>query len=100
MKRINLLLLLLPILSFAQPLPTIEEKTKGLTKQEGYFAFYRDEQNGKMWMEISRFDTEILYVMSLPAGLGSNDIGLDRGLIGGGRVVKFSKIGKKILMVT
>jgi len=99
MKRINLLLLLLPILSFAQPLPTIEEKTKGLTKQDGYFAFYRDEQNGKMWMEISRFDTELLYVMSLPAGLGSNDIGLDRGLIGGGRVVKFSKIGKKILMV-
>lgn len=99
MKRIQFLFLLLPILSFAQPLPTVEEKTKGLAKQDGYFNFYRDEQNGKIWMEISRFDTEILYVMSLPSGLGSNDIGLDRGLIGGGRVVKFSRIGKKILMV-
>jgi len=36
--------------------------------------------------------------MSLPSGLGSNDIGLDRGLLGGGRIVKFSKIGKKVLM--
>lgn len=99
MKRIQFLFLLLPILSFAQPLPTIEEKTNGLAKQDGYFNFYRDEQNGKIWMEISRFDIEILYVMSLPSGLGSNDIGLDRGLIGGGRVVKFSRIGKKILMV-
>jgi hypothetical protein len=98
-KILAFFLFLLPILLKAQPLPSIEEKAKGLVKQEGYFTFYRDDQNGKIWMEISKFDTEILYVMSLPAGLGSNDIGLDRGLIGGGRVVKFSRIGKKILMV-
>ncbi|MEO6637248.1 MAG: zinc-dependent metalloprotease, partial [Ginsengibacter sp.] len=33
------------------------------------------------------------------AGLGSNDIGLDRGLTGDTRIVKFVKIGRKILMV-
>jgi hypothetical protein len=99
MKKILLILLLAPIFSFSQSLPSIEEKTKGLVKSDGYFNFYRDDQNGKIWLEISRFDKEILYVMSLPAGLGSNDIGLDRGLIGGGRVVVFSRVGKKILMV-
>jgi hypothetical protein len=36
---------------------------------------------------------------SLPAGLGSNDIGLDRGLLGGERIVKFSKVGRKIMLV-
>ncbi len=39
------------------------------------------------------------YRVSLPAGLGSNDIGLDRGLSGGGRIVKFSKVGRKVLLV-
>jgi hypothetical protein len=99
MKKFFLIILLAPLFTVSQNLPSIEEKTKGLLKSEGYFNYYKDEQNGKIWIEISRFDQDLLYVMSLPAGLGSNDIGLDRGLIGGGRVVKFSRVGKKILMI-
>jgi hypothetical protein len=34
----------------------------------------------------------------LPAGLGSNEIGLDRGQIGGSKIVSFQRVGKKILM--
>ena len=79
----------------AQKLPTIEEKTKDLKKYEGFFNFYWDENAGKIWLEIDKLDTEILYTISLPAGLGSNDIGLDRGLSGGERIVKFSKDWKK-----
>ena len=52
-----------------------------------------------MWLEIDKLDREILYINSLPAGLGSNDIGLDRGLLGSERIVKFSKVGRKILMI-
>jgi hypothetical protein len=91
--------ILVPSISLAQPLPSIVEKTKGFSRHEGYFPFYKDDQNGKIWLELNKLDTEILYAMSLPSGLGSNDIGLDRGLMGGGRIVKFSRIGKKILMV-
>ena len=91
--------ILMPSISLAQPLPSILEKTKGLSRIDGYFPFYKDDQNGKIWLELNKLDTEILYAMSLPSGLGSNDIGLDRGLMGGGRIVKFSRIGKKILMV-
>ncbi len=82
-----------------QGLPTIEEKTKDLKKQEGFLNFYWDESAGKIYLEINKIDTELLYVTSLPAGLGSNDIGLDRGLLGGERIIKFSKIGRKILMI-
>ncbi len=82
-----------------QGLPTIEEKTKDLKKQEGFFNFYWDENAGKIWLEIDKVDTEVLYVTSLPAGLGSNDIGLDRGLLGGERIVKFSKVGRKLLLI-
>jgi len=99
MKKIGLLLFLFPLLLAAQKLPSIEEKTKDLKKQEGFFTFYWDDNTGKIWLEVDKLDTEILYVTSLPAGLGSNDIGLDRGLLGGGRIVKFSKTGRKILLI-
>ncbi len=99
MRKLFLLLLLLPLYSLAQKLPTIEEKTKDLKKQEGFLPFYWDENAGKIWLEISKTDTELLYVTSLPAGLGSNDIGLDRGLLGAERIVKFSKVGRKILLI-
>jgi Met-zincin/Domain of unknown function (DUF5117) len=99
MQRLLLFLLLLPVYLAAQKLPSIEDKTRELKKYEGFLNFYWDENAGKMWLEVNKPDTEILYVTSLPAGLGSNDIGLDRGLLGGERIVKFSKIGRKVLLI-
>ncbi|MBS1655427.1 MAG: DUF5117 domain-containing protein, partial [Bacteroidetes bacterium] len=100
MRRFTwLLFILLPLIAAAQILPTIEEKTKGLKKYEGYLNFYWDDSNGKIWLDIDKPDTEILYITSLPAGLGSNDIGLDRGLIGESRIIKFNRVGRKILMI-
>lgn len=99
MKKLLFGFLFLSQLSIAQKLPTIEEKTTGLKKMEGFFPVYWDDNSGKLWIEINRLDMEILYVISLPAGLGSNDIGLDRGLLGGGRIVKFSRTGRKLLMI-
>jgi hypothetical protein len=99
MGKIFSLVLFMPFLTLAQKLPSIEEKIKDTKKYEGYLNFYWDENSGKVWLEINRLDTELLYVTSLPAGLGSNDIGLDRGLLGGEAVVKFSKTGRKILLI-
>lgn len=106
MRKVLFLLLLAPFSLLAQNaatgkqgLPSIEEKTNGLKKYEGYFPFYWDENTGKIWLEVDKIETEFLYVVSLPAGLGSNDIGLDRGLLGEDRVVKFSKVGRKLLLI-
>ena len=99
MRKLFLLLILSPFYLAAQKLPSIDEKAKDLKKYEGFLPFYWDENAGKIWLEISKQDTEILYITSLPAGLGSNDIGLDRGLLGAERVVKFSKVGRKILLI-
>ena len=93
------LLLLCSIVTHAQKLPGIEEKTNGFKKYEGYLPFFWDSAAGKIWLEIDRPDTEFLYQTSLPAGLGSNDIGLDRGLLGNTAVVKFSRTGRKLLLV-
>ncbi len=78
---------------------SIEKLLKNATAYPGFFPFWWDDKTGKIWLEITRFDAEFLYVNSLPAGVGSNDIGLDRGQIGGSRVVKFIRSGNKILLV-
>lgn len=63
----------------ASPLPSIEEKTAGMKKLDGLFPLYWEERTGQLWMEISRFNTEFLHSTGYGAGLGSNDIGIDRG---------------------
>jgi hypothetical protein len=78
---------------------SIEERTTGLQKLDGFFPLYWDERSGSLLLEIPRFDTDLLFATGLGAGLGSNDIGLDRGQEGGGRIVSFQRIGPKVLMV-
>ena len=81
------------------PMPSIDERTMGLRKIDGYFPLYWDERAGAMLLEIPRFDTEFLFSTGLSAGLGSNDIGLDRGAGGNGRVVLFQRVGPRVLLV-
>src|SRR6266480_412486 len=80
-------------------LQTIDERTAGLQKLDGFFPLYWDERAGTLWLEIPRLDADVLYATGLSAGLGSNDIGLDRGQEGGGRIVAFQRVGPRILMV-
>jgi hypothetical protein len=100
MKKLFLLcILLFSFNGFTQKLSSISEKTTSLKKYEGFMPFYWDEDSGKIWLEVSKLNQEFLYVSSLPAGLGSNDIGLDRGLLGDEKVVFFNKVGRKIMLI-
>ncbi|MEP7339543.1 MAG: zinc-dependent metalloprotease, partial [Acidobacteriota bacterium] len=104
MKRllITLLMLLCALPCYAQSRSesqTFAAKTASMQKIDGYVPLYWDAANGKMWMEISRFNTEMLYLISLSAGVGSNPIGLDRGQLGGTFVVYFERVGPKVLMI-
>ena len=65
----------------------------------GYFPAWYDVKGDRVYLEVSRWNTDFLYVHSLPAGIGSNDIGLDRGQIGGTHVVRFERRGPKVLLV-
>ncbi|WP_378173164.1 zinc-dependent metalloprotease [Aquimarina sp. SS2-1] len=75
------------------------EKQKDLKSYKGFFNFYYNEDKDEIYLEVDNLDTEFLYVHSLATGLGSNDIGLDRGQIGDGVVVKFQKAGNKLLLI-
>lgn len=71
---------------------------EGKTHLPGFFDLYWDEANGELYLAIERFDEPFLFVNGLATGLGSNDIGLDRGQLGDNRVVHFSRSGKKVFM--
>src|SRR6185436_17351957 len=65
------------------PVASIADRTAGMQKIDGFFPLHWDERTGSLFLEIPRFDTEFLMNTGLAAGLGSNDIGLDRGAGGG-----------------
>ncbi|HJZ70689.1 MAG TPA: zinc-dependent metalloprotease [Vicinamibacterales bacterium] len=81
------------------PIPSIETRTSGMQKIDGYFPLYWDDRSGSLFIEIPRLDTDFLLTTGLSAGLGSNDIGLDRGSGGAGRLVYFQRVGPRVMLV-
>ncbi|KAB7729396.1 DUF5117 domain-containing protein [Rudanella paleaurantiibacter] len=70
-----------------------------MEKRPGFLTFYWDAKKGKIWLEISRFNQELLYYPTLAQGVGSNDIGLDRGRLGQEHVVQFQRSGNRVLLI-
>ncbi|RYG25061.1 DUF5117 domain-containing protein [bacterium] len=94
------LLVFLPML--APELPTIAEKTKELVRRDGLLPSYVDAKGGAIYLELKPEATgeagEFLYTESLRSGVGSNDLGLDRGQPGETFVVRLVQRGGKVLM--
>jgi Met-zincin/Domain of unknown function (DUF5117) len=75
------------------------EVTGSLEKLDGFVPLYWDAHAGKMWLEIDHLNREMLYVTALSAGVGSNDLGLDRGRMNEPKVVAFERSGPRVLLV-
>ncbi len=99
-SRIALTLLVVLVgIAGAQQSDPIAAATSGKAALPGYFAMYWDEAAGRLFLVVDRWDKEFLYVSSLAAGVGSNDLGLDRGQLGGQRIVFFRRVGPKVLLM-
>ncbi|WP_431134390.1 zinc-dependent metalloprotease [Psychroserpens mesophilus] len=85
-------------LFFSQLFSQVLDK-KALEHYNGFFNFYYEEAQDKIYLEVKNLNQEFLYVNSLATGVGSNDIGLDRGQLGRERIVKFQKAGHKLLLI-
>jgi hypothetical protein len=85
--------------STAQASPGIAERTRGMQRLDGFLPLYWDSLGGKLFLEIPALEREMLYYVSLPAGLGSNDVGLDRSQLGAERIVAFHRVGPKVLLL-
>ncbi len=104
MKRIFLFVILALSLSAAfhaqtPPRKTIASVVDKLQKIDGFVPLYIDNDGGKIYIEITRWNQEFLYLVSLPTGVGSNPLGLDRGQLGTTKVVTFERSGNKVLLV-
>ncbi len=97
MKHYYLFVIVLLVTSttFAQFLSSKEN----IDTQKGFFNTHYDEKNDKIYIEVTTLDEEFLFVHSLRTGLGSNDIGIDRGQLGSTAIVKFQKAGNKLLLI-
>jgi hypothetical protein len=78
---------------------TITAFTEKMLKIEGYQPLYLNQDDGKIYLEITRWNKEFLLLASLPTGVGSNAIGLDRGQLGSTKVVFFERAGNKVLLI-
>lgn len=97
--KVFITFLLIVSLNFSQKSKSIKQfvgKTK-LTK--GFYGYYFKTETNEIFLEVSSFGNDFLYVNSLSAGVGSNDIGLDRGQLGSEHVVQFQRYGNKVLLV-
>ncbi len=102
MKKFRLILsfafILMSYLAISQ-ISGINSNNEGIIKNEGFFNFFYNQSTDQISLEIDKLDFEFLYINGISAGLGSNDIGIDRGQVGGSKVVKFIKAGNKILLI-
>ena len=98
MKKFLFFLLLISHNIYSQTIKT-EVFSKDFEKKEGFVDFFWNESQGKVYLNIKELNQEFIYVNYLSAGVGSNDIGLDRGQIGGTKIISFVKMGSKILMI-
>ncbi len=83
----------------ADQIASVDDRVAGFKKLDGFVPLYWDEAGGRLWMEMPKLNTEVLYSTGIAAGLGSNDIGIDRGALAGSRIIKFERVGPRILVV-
>jgi len=103
-SALHLCLILTAIISLSlaaqqQETPSIADFTAEMEKTEGFYSFYWDATTASLYLEIDRWNEECIYYTSLPRGMGSNDVGLDRAKLGSNRIIHFERHGNTVMMV-
>lgn len=97
-KNIFIFLILSIFCKSIQASATLSKLRKANTYQDGFVGQIYDKKNDRLYLKISNLESEFIYKSSLPQGLGSNDIGLDRGQLGNVRLVEFNRVGNRVLL--
>ncbi len=79
-----------------EPAPPAEAAYERL---DGFVDLYWQEDTGKLLIGVGAFDAPFLYQSSLARGIGSNDLGFDRGQLGATHVARFTRNGPRVLLV-
>ncbi|QDP00249.1 zinc-dependent metalloprotease [Thalassotalea sp. PS06] len=98
MRIYKILIFLVVVVSSQLNAQSLSEFSNGKQYFDGFVPFYLDNDSGKVYLQITEFNEPFLFQSSLPHGVGSNDIGLDRGQLGDTRLVQFEKRGDKVFL--
>ncbi len=74
---------------------TLIKKSQAAT---GFTNLYYANASGDLYLEVDKLNQPFLLLTSLPHGVGSNDIGLDRGQLGYTRLVQFERHGPYLIL--
>ena len=75
------------------------ERLAGYEPLQGFVDMYWDAETGRLLLAIEDFGVPFLYQASLARGVGSNDLGLDRGQLGSAGVTVFERSGPRVLLI-
>jgi hypothetical protein len=90
------LFLVLPIAAQRSGTPA---RSGPLEHHHGYLPFVWDAGRGKVLFEISKLNEDILYFAGAGKGIGSVELGVDRGASYASTVIYFDRVGPKVNVV-
>ena len=64
----------------------------------GFLPLYWDKDEGQLFADIQEITEPLIYYNGLSHGVGSNDLGLDRGRLGETYLVEFDRVGQKVFL--
>ncbi|QDE32633.1 zinc-dependent metalloprotease [Shewanella polaris] len=65
---------------------------------KGFINLFYDTKSANLYLQANKLNQPFLLLTSLPHGVGSNDIGLDRGQLGQTRMVQFEQHGPYLML--
>lgn len=76
-----------------------DDPLAGTVREPGFVDHYRNDDSGRVLIGVHALEEPFLLVNSLPGGLGSNDVGLDRAQVSEPRMVEWRRVGERLLLV-
>lgn len=77
---------------------SIAEATEGMEEHEGFLTIHWDDAEGRLLMEVPEDGPRFLYLVSQATGVGSEELGLDRGEIGPEYLARFERVGPRVYL--
>jgi len=77
---------------------SFSDSINGLTKKSGFYTLYGGHEQQAILLQVDKLNQPFIYVSSLIQGIGSNNLGLDRGQIGDSRLVQFERFGQRVIL--
>src|SRR5262245_31562018 len=78
--------------------PSIASRTTGLTRHDGFVPFYWDTAKGRLLLEVAHPGEDLLYGVGIAGGAGVIETFLDRGQLGNLGLVRFERVGPRVLL--